>query len=561
MLKTLAAFFIFGSMTSFAQDQDSTSTNDLQEEIKIFKNYIPEISRVNKKNQQPLFLDSVYIKENLKYQVKKMVLKVDENNHPLSAVDYKKPFEKAFNSYVLLGYASKIRPLGEISLSNHPSDKWKYGFYFRHYSEDRKDESLFYHDRSDNKAMLYFDFIDKGMAFKSNVSYQRLVVNIDPSFIQNEKKEINHQIFTGDFSFEQNDSKQLIQGVHFNIKHGLNNYDASETQIDFGSKWNVPIGKHKISGNLDFITADHEAEIPSKDGRLSHFQFDPTFYGKEGKLSFQLGINSYYLIHEMGLSTTEILLGIDKADEEFMIFPKLYLSYALPEESSVYIGYQGDYSINTYIEAMYVSPFISPSKTILPIPSSTVTPVNIYAGLSTKSIHNLDLNVVVSYKEVERFQYFSTSLFGDQTDFRLYLQPNNLDLNIISIEANAKYTLNKQASIEAVMNFNSYNDVPVNTYLPHLPEFILTLIPEYEFNDKLKAFGEIKFISSHNSLLSVKKDEISSYADINLGASYEVTERLSTGLQVRNLLDNKVETYQGYLSNGFNVFVSARYKF
>ncbi len=571
MFKTLATLFILGSVTALAQDTDSTSTNDLQEEIKIFKNYIPEISRVNKKNQQPLFLDSVYIKENLKYQVKKMILKVDENNHPLSAVDYKKPFENTFNSYLLLGYSTDKRPLAELSLSNRISDKSKYGLFLRHYSENREDDKLFYSDRNEQKAMAYFDFMDNGMTFKSNLRYERIQVNSDQkeydynpliggTSITLENEERLHQIISGDFAFEQNDEQKLVQGLNFNIKHGFNNNDASETYIDFGSRWNVSLGEHKIITNLDFITADHETKVSNRDARLSHFQFDPTFYGVEGNLSFQIGINSYFLIHEMNHSTFDLFTGVKRSDEDFLIFPKIHLSYAMPEETNVFIGYKGEYGINSYVDALKFSPFITHSIVNLPIPNSTIAPVNIYAGINTKTIHNLDLNLMVSYKEYDRFQNFQAS-FGDiNNDFPLYLYPRTFDLNQLSIEVNGKYRFDKQTLLSSNLQYNNYGDHPSYIKLAHLPEFQFSLAAEHSINEKLKAFGEVDFSSSQYTM-DVINEKMDAYSNLNLGVSYDLNDRLNTGLQIRNILDNQVETKEGYITNGFNVFLSARYKF
>ncbi len=583
MLKTLATCFMIGSTIAYAQDSDSTKTDDLQEEIKIFKNYIPEISRVNKKNQQPLFLDSVYIKENLEYQVKKMVLKVDENNHILSAIDYKKPFVPSYSSYILLGYGTDKRPLAEFSWSNQKSTKSKYGLYLRHYSEDRKSESIHYSDRSDNKAMAYFDYMDNGISFKSNISYQRLVVNTEntdslfltplnvyynpntvvlngiDTIIAKDNK-LNHQIISGDFAFEQQDPNKLVQKVNFNIQHGFNNNEASETIIDFGSKWNIPLGKQKITANLDFISADHESSIAKKDGRLTHFQFDPTFYGKEGKLSFQLGVNTYYLIHEMPESSGDIVSGTSQEDENFLVFPKIYLNYQLPEATTVYGGYNGDYSINTYNDAIRWSPFVTPSYSILPAPSSTATPMNIYLGITTKAVRKLDLNLHLSYKEVERFQNltatFGTGLIIEQ----LYVHPITLDLSILNIEATGKYKLNEQASVLGSLKFNQYSDVPNTVNLAHLPKISMSVLPEYKLTENLKAYGELTFTSSQYAMLTTESEKIDGFTDLNLGLSFDATEKLNTSLQIRNILDNKIETNQGYITNGFNLFISARYK-
>ncbi len=576
MLRTFATVFLCGSFSAIAQNNDTTSTNDLQEEIKIFKNYIPEISRVNKKNQQPLFLDSVYIKENLQYQVKKIVLKVDENNHLLNTIDYKKPLKDELSSYALFGYATDKRPMGEISLSNKISEKSKYGIFVRHYSENRNDDKIHYQDRSENEAMAYFDFMDEGITFKSNIGYKRFQLNSDLvdtiSFIPpgadftvipegNEMKNDtrNHQLISGDFSIEQNGPKKLVQKVNFNIKHGFNNFDASETYVDFGSKWNIPLKKHNIIANLDFITVDHEAETKSKDGRLSHFQFDPTFYGQEGKFSFQLGINGYLLIHEMNETTSDLLLNVNNSDDNYKVYPKIHASYQLNENTNIQVGFKGEYGIYTFVEALAFTPFISPSLNALPVPSSYSIPTNTYLGISTKLLSNLDINVNLSYKKYDRFQNYVKSLGVGFKDHQLYIHPYYIDLKVMTLNIEANYKLDSKTTILGKLEYNKYEDYPSGLNLSHLPDLKMNIDGKYIFDEKLSAFAGVQFVSSHYSLNQV--DKIDAYADLSVGTSYDLTNRFSMSLQIRNLLNNEIETNQGYISNGFNLLLSTRVKF
>lgn len=551
---------MFGSTSLFAQvddnGDDKKDGSELQEEIKIFKNYIPEISRVNKINYNPLFLDSVYIKENLNYKVKKYVLPIDENNHPLSSIEYKEPLLENHSSYILLGFANKMQPLGELSLSNDESEKWKYGLFFRHFSEDRDENDIFYESYSHNKGRAYVDFMDNGQYFKADFGYERRFTDgiLD--------REMKQHFLNGDFSYKQIDSDKLFQALDFSTKYGLKDSKNSEIQLNLNSKWNMNLGRNKLKWDLNFVTVDNELSDASldKDGRLTNIALQPTLYGKSGKFHYQLGFKSYLIMDDESNSEGDLIL-----------LPNIYTSMDLSESTNIFLGFTGDYSLNTYWDALYESPYIintlSQSLQDKPFINSSYTPIDVYAGIKSNCSGRLKFNFTAHYKKIDRFQYLQSIPIitgGITVDRGPDLDRYQKDLDLITAEMNANYILNSKTNLRfnTVLNIFDEEGKNGNPAIAHMPKFTLSVTPEHQLNEQFKIYGKVGFTDKQNAFVYAgNKDEIDSFMDLSLGGQYNFSNKLQGTLEVRNLLDNKIETYQGYTTNGLNAFISLRFKF
>jgi hypothetical protein len=215
------------------------------------------------------------------------------------------------------------------------------------------------------------------------------------------------------------------------------------------------------------------------------------------------------------------------------------------------------------------SPFVDPEVNYVDraFINSTYTPIDIYAGFKSTCSNRLKLNLSVHYKQLDRFQYLqsipivTTNILPDIGPF---LGRYSKDLDLITAEVNANYILNGKTNLRFNTVLNIFDDEGEdgNPAIAHMPKFTLSVTPEHQLNEQLKIYGKVGFTDKQNAFVHAgNKDELDSFVDLSLGGQYNFSNKLQGTLEVRNLLDNKIETYQGYTTNGLNAFISLRFKF
>ena len=98
----------------------------------------------------------------------------------------------------------------------------------------------------------------------------------------------------------------------------------------------------------------------------------------------------------------------------------------------------------------------------------------------------------------------------------------------------------------------------------HRPGFELTLYGNYNLFDKLAIELDIFYISgiiARDYTVKDRQKALKEIIDLNLSATYKITDRLSSYLYLYNILNQNYYRYNNYQSKGINVLLGITYAF
>ncbi len=534
--------------TTFAQDGDGSgiSTSFVQEvELEI---QLDSAERVYEGATYPV---------PRKVEVEKQTYQAQDFSLQLSPLDQKirvftvksddlSPLER---HYVRAGFGNYVTPYLDVFTGSGRNEDFIYSANFKHLSSKNGPVNK---SASGNSQNL-FDFTGKynlsdASFFTANVNFERLGF-----------KYYGVNLISDDSTFDDYSSQQALKflttkiGYHnrltdafsFGIDGGYalagDKFDARERQFSLGAN-----GKYSLNEE-SFIRLDVESFFTKRSDSSSitrnFLGIKPMYYYKKGSLTVNAGAKVVYENDTLS----------DRSNVH--VYPQLHVEVKVLDQLSGYVGLSGDMIRNTYTSLVRQNQFLGSDFILL----NTNKAIEFYGGIKGSINDKLSYDTRLAYQNYKYFNIFLNNLSAPM-EFEVAYDEDNT--TVVNFKTELKYSKPEKYGVGLVVDINSYNMSNFD-YAFHRPTLQSKLFAEYKIKKNLTVNTDIFYISGIKSLdvLTSESIKLDPIIDLNLGVEYSFNKKLSTFLQLNNLLSKNYQFYQYYPVRGFNLMLGATYSF
>ena len=172
---------------------------------------------------------------------------------------------------------------------------------------------------------------------------------------------------------------------------------------------------------------------------------------------------------------------------------------------------------------------------------------------------NLSYDTRLAY---QNYKYFNIFLNDISTPMEFLVAYDEENTTVVNFKTELKYSKPEQFGVGLVVDINAYNMSNFD-HAYHRPTLQSKLFAEYKIKKNLTVNSDIFYISGIKSrdVLTLESIKLDPIIDLNLGVEYSFNKKLSTFLQLNNLLSKNYQFYQYYPVRGFNLMLGATYSF
>jgi outer membrane cobalamin receptor len=264
--------------------------------------------------------------------------------------------------------------------------------------------------------------------------------------------------------------------------------------------------------------------------------------GKNYKLS--LGIN---LVKEFG------------TDSRTNLFPAVIAEMPIvPGYATIFGGYTGDVLKSTVRNFAAENPYLSKNIAI----KNAVEKSNIYGGIKGNAGAGFGFKAMAFFKTIEDMPLFANS----QTNFErfdvIYDAGNSKTLGF---EGELSVKASETLSLTGRLQMNQY-DTKTEEEAWYRPKFRLFSNAHFSLNKKFILDAELVLNGDSKGLSYTPAQErritnISSYADLSVGAEYLFKQKFGFFLRANNIFGNEYQRYLYYPNLGLNILGGLNYSF
>jgi len=510
---------------------------------------LPRQSRVFEKSPA---LPPVSSSINYNYQVKKFAA-------TLAPVNLKfEPYEKAFpklesdqtQAIVKLGYGNYSSPLIQADYHNLTNDDNTYGAHFKHQG--------FYTGPVDgkNSAEDHTAFLLNGSLYRDDfevfgkVGYERDMHHFygytpDPENVV--LQDSIRQVFgtlkamagirrvdrTEPFDYEANVALRL-----FNDR-----FDAKESEVVIRANAGFRANDFLKGGINTLLAFTSPSDIYYDDIERNYFKLQPYVQYAKDAFKIKVGAN---VIQENDI--------VPNKAKEFHIYPILNMSYYVVPELGIYGTYEGDVVRNTYYNFIRENPFLGPSDNL----KNTIQNFQIDAGILGKANDQANYKVGIKYGDFTNMHFYGNNEM-DSTRFQLIYDDNT---KVIEYHASLDYVFDDWYQLDASAHFYQYTLDEIEAAW-HRPEWEAKLNNTFTPDEKwlihanLNAMGGIEALN----LASTNQRKLGTIVDLQIGADYAITNRISAFVYGNNLLNQKYQRFNNYPVRAIQLIGGVSFKF
>lgn len=524
------------------------------------------------------------------------VIPYSEINYPLLALKYETTFSldtikaaktklveklpELLPGYAKIGIGSKFMPLAEVYYNSVRSRKHLYGIHLKHLSSfgnipnyapaqfDRTSLNLF-GTKNENKYSisgnghlssfgLHQYGIKKVNTPKDSIAQRFTDVGADVWFSKHKKDSLNFNYAAGlKYNYYQ-DKKPTTDS--------LRSWFAHENYVELNGKGWYKMRKELITADLDLKYNSYKYgkqgdTLSAIDSALTSndliFNLKPniTTYAKNNRLKIKFGVNLVMNYHD------------DKTNKSFKpyIYPDIELKYSMFDDILIpYLEVKGGMTQATFKNLSKQNEFVLSNLSIY----NENAPIKGVLGIKGTLSENIMFNAQASFGLIKNKALFvNDTLYARGNQFRVVYE----DLQHTSIQGSLIYQSSEKVKVEAIGIFNSYlckNAI----YAWNLPQIQVITRAYYQVMPNLSLSMDVNLEGGRYAQVYTKaesdKEENMQFArklgfitDINLGANYQYTEKLSAFLQVNNAVAQRYNRWYGYPSMGLQVMGGVAFKF
>ena len=541
-----------------------------------------EIEPAYRITRQPKLIDTVIPYSEIQYPLLSLKYETTFSLDTIQAAKIKlvDKLPEIYPGYVRVGVGSKFMPLAEVYYNSVRSRKLVYGAHLKHLSSFGAIPGYApaQFDRTQlNLTAIYNEnkySIDGRMHFNSMGLHQYGFAN------ENAPKDSIAQRFT-DFGASFLFSKHKKDSLSFNYNAGLKynyfqdkkpkadtmvNWYARENYVELNGKAWYKLKKEIINADLDLKLNSYRYGVPgdsvsSIDTGLVNTDFifnlrpNITTYAKNNRLKIKFGAD--LALNVTGTQT--------KSRAKMYVYPDIELKYSLFDDILIpYLEIKGGLVQNTFKSLSRQNEFLLSNIQLANENNIINATLGIKGTLSDKMMFNANARFgIVKDKAL----FVTDTLYARSNQFRVIYE----DMNVASIQGSLIYQSTEKLKIEAIGTFNSY--MTKNTIFAwNLPQIQVVARGYYKIRENLSVqldanleggrYAQVykQSESDHTENMQYAK-KLGFISDLNLGAEYQYSKKLSAFLQFNNLAAQRYKRWYNYPVQGFQVLGGVTFKF
>ena len=239
----------------------------------------------------------------------------------------------------------------------------------------------------------------------------------------------------------------------------------------------------------------------------------------------------------------------------------------LPKLLSVYGGLTGGYDINSQNKIFSENPFLFSDLRV----KDTYTPINLYAGVKVKPLHNLMINAFVDFRQINNQYFFVNKEYKlanaptplPVADSSLYSNRFNVIYSaatLLRIGMRATYSLEDVFNVELKGTYNGWN-VTTEQHAWNKPAYEAELNVNYLIDKSFSISANAFYSGGRFAKLGQSSVSMKDKIDINLGLNYRYDKQFSAFLKINNLINNQYQDFYGYDVQGINFMIGGAVSF
>lgn len=551
-----------------AQTQDSL----LRRQLELERDFNPTLLDADKINSLPALREPVVQKANTNYSswagriTPPLEIALPRPGSIMTEIPYRT--EKGYLSLQAGNYANMDGAFGYRLLEK---EQHTLAFTFTHQSSNG--DVKYVQESTPANGKAYFMDNLGGLAYRYAGDANRITLNL--SYL--------HSLFTyygnrfGNDAFF-NEENQRLGVLHASLglesnESDLLNYRGSLDLKNFSTELAYPASSDPLKGN----------EIRIMAGFDKPFRNASTKAGIDGSLvtAFYRGewdkytlINAAPYLYFGGLNRSA-RLGADilfqTGDKtRVRVVPNVALQLGITERSSLYANIHGGFEHNTFLDMMSESRYILPAANVKP----SFSILDIDAGVKIGEMSGFRFDLFGGYRKTDDAHFLihhGQGVIGDDTadSFIEALKPVYGDLTHThiggmlqtSVWAPLDLSLRVKKNFYTVQDLWVYDSEVTDPKAYNKPGVEIDLKGTLEIREKLRLFMNYYFAGDRWSYYEGSDIEMDVINDLNLGATYQISNAFSLSMKANNLMFQKYDLWYGHPAQGFNMTGGVTFRF
>ncbi len=534
-------------------------------DVVVIGDFTPKLADAEKIQETPLVDDSSSTQFKIDYELQSRKVPTAFEIDPIKAAKVKgEPLNKIYQGYVKGGFGSYMTPFGELYYGSERNKYYMSGLRLRHFSSSGQIANVGYSGFSNNEINLFGKSIRKKVVFGGNLDYRRDVVH----YYGFRTNPIDTSLWL-DYGLEKSDIRQRYQLV------GINGSISDNYPVDtHATKYRVDLKYHNYmdafdtqenrflaNGDVSFYYRLYSFNIKSSldvyknqninwSDNFTLFNLRPSILFKQYNWRLRAGLNMY---------------ASSDTSNGFRFAPEVDFDLHLFDDILV-LNLGTDSRLNRFSYRMLTEENPWLRSDVLPL--NTWNPFRLYGGLRGAFSSKLAFNVQVSYTPQIENQFF----FVDDTSAGNWNKLTYVTDNVSLFELHGEVTWQNHEKLKVIAraDYLGYTtDSQEKAW--YVPSLRLSLSGKYNLQEKIgleltlltrnRQFYRDFITDDVTGIQSPVSRQLKGIADLNIGAEYRYTKRLSMFLRMQNMLNVRYKRYLNYPTQRFMVLGGLSYLF
>lgn len=561
----LISLFMIGSW-SFSQEEET-----IIEEITFEAERT--ITLPYRLTSNPEIIDTVIALPTFTYPLltKSMEIAISVEEIEASKIKIIGKLEKLYPGYVKLGLGNYTMPLGEVYFNALRNRNINYGAHLNHLSSfgNLKGYAPSQFDRTTGKVFgdFYFqrNFLETEFNYLNHGYHYYGIENdsISKDSLRNRIGSYKGTVMFSNIPIKDSAKLKYKFNVGYRFSHEFNRDSSKLTHLNAREN-NINIGtnfKYKHLNNLFALQADvllnyykfgetdtSISAIYRKDTRNNIFSLKPTVtsYWFKNKLKGEIGLDVNF-----DLNADKILKVIPIVSAQYDLLKGILIPYA---------GIEGDLQQNSFYSLNRINEFMVSS---IDIKNTKV--FSVYGGIKGSISKAISYNVsIFSTKYSDHALFVNDSIFSDNYKFNVIYD----DVSMTGLKGSITYQMKEKLKVDAYTKLTK-NIASKEDYAWNLPELTIGMRGSYNLYDKILIKADIRTEGGRKNPAGLlindpaieDKFKLGFLTDINIGAEYRYTKRLSVFLNMNNVAHQMYKRWANYPVYGFQIMGGLTFSF
>lgn len=580
MKRAFLLFLIYFSFLSLnAQKKEQVKDTIKTEIVNIITKYNPKIADAKKIENNPKI---ELLKKNEKKKLEYTILSapVASTFIPKSGTLKRRNNlvkEQSYKNYIAAGFGNFTSPYFETFLYHNTHSKNEFGFNATYAaSQENIKNSILNSNFSDFKTRVFYKQRERSLAWKIGLNSERNLYNwyglpkkvfTAPTINSIEEAQIyNYFQLVGTVNFKDS----YLDYGKIKTSYFTDRYKSTEILVTLDAKLEVPLTA--IHPKLNDISLKTGIEFLKGGFKNSYEDFNTLKYAINTiRLNPQYLINYKDFIFKAGLKLITSLDSENNSNSIFVLPDFFFQQPILKNQLTLYGDFSGDLYTNTYKDFTEENPFISPTLFI----TQTLEKSNFSIGLKGFINKNIRFNLKASAKKEEGkplfLRNFSKSdgtnttvndnkLKGYEYGNSFHVMYDDVKTTRIFTEISYEYSKKIAFDLDGIYSIYSLENAIAAWNLPRLEASFST---KYK-GKKWAAASTIFYVGERKDALYNENNNIQrlpSFVDVNLNGSYQLNNKFSAFLKLRNILNTNYQRFANFNTQGFQILGGITYQF